>query len=185
VLITRILLNNSLKPNGDGFRMLERMLDRRLNLEHNLTKLRSKNWIKDLPPCKGADDLTEWFSYQQNATLAKSHLLTLRGLKSLIDPLQYSRKEYVDKLREIRELVAIFPVQRDKWRQWLLPGQIRQVAEHPTWGKDLEKVILEDFDALCDFDRLSESMLPHEKLMTSIELYGRKVVPLVRELLAA
>ncbi|MEJ0032894.1 MAG: hypothetical protein WDO15_22140 [Bacteroidota bacterium] len=60
VLMTRILLTNSLKANGDGFRLLERMLDRRLNLEHNLTKLRSKNWIKDLPPCKSADDLTEW-----------------------------------------------------------------------------------------------------------------------------
>jgi hypothetical protein len=165
VLITRILLANSLKPNREGFRLLERMLDRRLNLEHNLTKLRGKNWIKDLPPCKSADDLAEWFSYQQNATLAKSHLHTLTGLKSLLDPLKYTRKEYVGKLRQIRELVAGFPLQRDKWRQWLLPGQIRQVAEHATWGKELEKVILEDFDALCDFDRLSESLSQHEKLI--------------------
>jgi probable LLM family oxidoreductase len=33
--------------------------------------------------------------------------------------------------------------------------------------------------------KYSAGPLPHEKLMTSIELYGRKVVPLVRELLAA
>ncbi|HEX8060957.1 MAG TPA: AAA domain-containing protein, partial [Cyclobacteriaceae bacterium] len=163
VAMTRILLSNSLKPNGDGFRLLERMLDRRLNLEHNLTKLRSKSWIKDLPSCKSAEELTEWFSYQQNATLVKSHLHALGGLKSLLDPLQHKRQEYIDKLRQIRELVSGFPVQRDQWKRWILPGQIRQVAEHPTWGKDLEKVILEDFDALCDFDRLSESLQPHEK----------------------
>ncbi len=175
VLITRILLANSLKPNGDGFRMLEKMLDRRLNLEHNLTKLRSKTWIKELPPCKTTDDLTEWFSYQQNATLAKSNLLTLRGMKSLLDPLEYTREQYVAKLKQIRELVASFPIQRDKWKQWLLPGQIRQVAEHASWGKELEKVILEDFDALCDFDRLSEGLLPHEKLIINklYDLHGQ------------
>jgi alkanesulfonate monooxygenase SsuD/methylene tetrahydromethanopterin reductase-like flavin-dependent oxidoreductase (luciferase family) len=32
--------------------------------------------------------------------------------------------------------------------------------------------------------KYSAGPLPHEKLMSSIELYGRKVVPLVRELLA-
>jgi len=133
MLITRILLNNSLKANGDGFRLLEKMLDRRLNLEHNLTKLRSKTWIKDLPPCKAADDLTEWFSYQQNATLAKSNLLTLRGLKTLLDPLQYPRQEFLNKLRQIRELVASFPIERDKWKQFFMgkrtgesyPGRFR------------------------------------------------------------
>ncbi|HMJ71439.1 MAG TPA: AAA domain-containing protein [Cyclobacteriaceae bacterium] len=163
MLITRILLANHLKSSGDGFRMLEKMLDRRLNLEHNLTKLRSKNWIKGLPACQTADDLTEWFSYQQNAALAKSNLLVLRGLKSVLDPLQFTRQEYIAKLNKIRELVKSFPVDRDRWKQWLLPGQIRQVAEMPSWGKELEKSILEDFDALCDFDRLSESMLPYEK----------------------
>jgi len=175
ILITRILLNNSLKANGDGFRLLEKMLDRRLNLEHNLTKLRSKNWIKDLPPCKSTDDLNEWFSYQQNATLAKSNLLTLSGLKSILDPLQYTREQYIQKLREVRELVAKFPVTRDKWKQWFLPGQIRQVAELPRWGKELERVILEDFDALCDFDRLSESLVAHEKLIINklYDLHGQ------------
>lgn len=33
--------------------------------------------------------------------------------------------------------------------------------------------------------KYSAGPLPHEKLMTSIELYGRKVVPLVRDMLAA
>ncbi|KJC60742.1 luciferase [Bradyrhizobium sp. LTSPM299] len=33
--------------------------------------------------------------------------------------------------------------------------------------------------------KYSAGPLPHEKLMTSIELYGRKVVPMVRELLAS
>jgi len=31
--------------------------------------------------------------------------------------------------------------------------------------------------------KYSAGPLPHEKLMNSIELYGRKVVPMVRELL--
>jgi hypothetical protein len=175
VLITRVLLANSLKANKDGFKLLEKMLDRRLNLEHNLTKLRSKNWIKELPPARSADDLNEWFAYQQNATLAKSNLLTLTGLKSLLDPLKFTRQEYINKLKQVRELVASFPVQRDKWKQWLLPGQIRQVAEHATWGKELEKVILEDFDGLCDFDRLSEGLLSHEKSIINrlFELNGQ------------
>ncbi|MEW6151036.1 MAG: LLM class flavin-dependent oxidoreductase, partial [Pseudomonadota bacterium] len=32
--------------------------------------------------------------------------------------------------------------------------------------------------------KYSAGPLPHEKLMRSIELYGRKVVPMVREMLA-
>lgn len=165
VLIKRVLIDNSLRANKDGFSLLEKMLDRRLNLEHNLTKLRSKSWIKELPECKSTDDINEWFAYQQNATLAKSNLLVLRGLKAMLDPLQFKRNEYLQKLKQVRELVISFPVQRDQWKQWLLPGQIRQIAEQPGWGKELEKVILEDFDALCDFDRLSEGLLPHEKLI--------------------
>jgi hypothetical protein len=163
ILITRLLLSNHLKSNSDGFKSLEKMLDRRLNLEHNLTKLRAKTWIKDLPPAQTSDDIVEWFSYQQNATLAKSNLVALRGLKGLLDPLQFTRTQFIDKINSVRELVKTFPAERDRWKQWLLPGQIRHAAEDAQWGKDLEKVIAEDFDALCDFDRLSESMLPHEK----------------------
>ncbi len=163
ILITRVLVANHLKNSREGFKMLERMLDRRLNLEHNLTKLRSKTWIKDLPPSSSTDEIVAWFASLQKATAAKTNVLALRGLRTLLDPLKCTRGEYLAKLQEIRAAVQQYPAKRDEWRTWLLPGQIRQVAEHEPWGPVLETTIAEDFDRLCDFDRLSESLLTHER----------------------
>jgi hypothetical protein len=162
-LVTRILVNNNLKSNIQGFKILERKLDRRLNLEHNLTKLRAVPWIKSLPGYQNADQLRDWFAFQQAAMTARSHFQSLRGLPSILDPQHLRSNEMVTKLAALREILHYFPAQKAKWIEWLLPIQIRMLVDHKDIGPLWEKTISNDFDELVDFDRINETLLPHEK----------------------
>lgn len=162
-LVTRIIVNNNLKSNKQGFKTLEKKLDRRLNLEHNLTKLRAVSWIKTLPDYQSADQLRDWFAYQQAAMTARTHFLGMRGLPSILDPSHFQAEEMVSKLTGFREILQSFPAQKQKWSEWLMPIQIRMLVDHESIGPLWEKAITNDFDELVDFDRLSETLLPHEK----------------------
>lgn len=162
-LVTRVLVNNNLRSNRQGFKVLERKLDRRLNLEHNLTKLRAVPWIKSLPGYQNADQLRDWFAFQQAAMTARSHFQSLRGLPSILDPQHHGSDDMVSKLSGLREILHSFPAQKAKWSEWLLPIQIRMLIDHKDIGPLWEKTISNDFDELVDFDRLSETLQPYEK----------------------
>ncbi len=162
-LITRILVANQLKSNRDGFKTLERKLDRRLNLEHNLSKLRAQPWITKLPDYQTTLGLTSWFDFQQDAILAKSHYLALRGLNVLVNPQQFKKQELIDILTNLRQLLLTVPQKMEEWKKYLMQGQIRNLAENPALGAILDKALTDDFDALVDFDRLGETIQPHEK----------------------
>ncbi len=47
-LIKRTLVSNGLTDNKAGFKILEKKLDNRLNLEHNLSKIRAKHWLHEV-----------------------------------------------------------------------------------------------------------------------------------------
>jgi hypothetical protein len=162
-LVTRILVANNLKSNRQGFAILERKLDRRLNLEHNLTKLRAMEWLKSLPPLENVEQVKAWFAYQHAAMSARALFQSLRGLPSIVDPEFHTREQLLTKLAGLKELLSSFPAKKDRWKQWLLPIQIRMLIDHEHIGPLWDKTISNDFDELVDFDRLSETLQPHEK----------------------
>lgn len=162
-LVTRVLVNNNLKSNRAGFKTLERKLDRRLNLEHNLSKLRATTWIKDLPSYANVDELRDWFGYQQTATAVKTGYLNLRGLKTVLDPVHHTREELIQLLSGLREIIRDFPAQRDRWKERLMPIQLRLLIDHAELGAIWEKALASDFDELVDFDRMSEGLETFER----------------------
>jgi hypothetical protein len=162
-LVTRILVANNLKSNSQGFATLERKLDRRLNLEHNLTKLRAMSWVKTLPSSDNVETMKDWFAFQQAAMTARSLFASLRGVPSILDPAHHTREEFLTKLLGLKKLLSAFPAKKDRWKQWLLPIQIRMLIDHEAFGASWDKTIATDFDELVDFDRLTETLQSHEK----------------------
>jgi hypothetical protein len=164
-LIKRTLVANQLSNSKDGFKELERKLDRRLNLEHNLSKLRAVAWLPEVPTFVNALEVKRWFASVQFATQAKLLFGALRGIQNLINPIHHSHLSFTGTITKFFGLLSQLPPQQEKWSNWLLPSQIREIIANEQHAQTLSQVLQSDFDALCDFDALHESLEPHERLV--------------------
>lgn len=162
-LVKRALVGNKLESDKEGFKTLERKLDRRLNLEHNLSKLKTKGWLHQLPDGVSKTELSNWFSDQQSALKAKLVFNSIRGIKNLIAPAFLTRKEFVAKLDTLFQLVAQLPGRKDRWLYYLLSSQIDKITQQPELIPTLLNSVSKDFDGLVEFDRLDESLSPDER----------------------
>ncbi len=164
-LIKRVLVSNALESNKQGFKTLERRLDNRLNLEHNLSKLKSKPWLRHVPETLGQKDFIQWFADQHFAIEAKLNFSSIRGIKNIIDPATLSLPEFIHKIDTLFDLLAPLPALKVKWMQYLTSAQINSITQQPGFAQRLADSLKEDFDALCEFDRLGESLTPDERII--------------------
>jgi hypothetical protein len=161
-LIKRTLVSNGLTSNKQGFKTLERKLDSRLNLEHNLTKLREKSWLKDLPATLDKKDFFQWFADQHFALNAKLNFTELRGLKNFMDPVNYSLADFQHRLKELYRLLTPIHALKVQWANYLTGNQVENIAQMNA-AEALIETLKKDFDALCDFDRMEERFTAEEK----------------------
>jgi superfamily I DNA and/or RNA helicase len=162
-LIKRILVNNSLKSNKAGFKALERKLDSRLNLEHNLSKLRTKSWLLDFPEEYNQQTIDSWFDKQIEALKAKLLYGSVRGIKSFIDPKALSEKEFNDKLRQLYLYLSLHVPKKEKWLSHLSINQIDQLTTDSGQIESLKAILTQDFDGLCEYDQLKANLSLEEQ----------------------
>jgi superfamily I DNA and/or RNA helicase len=164
-LVKRALVGNQLESDKKDFKTLERKLDRRLNLEHNLSKLKTKTWLHQLPDGISKTELVTWFSEQQSALKAKLVFNSIRGIKNLISTSHLTRKEFTAKWDTLFQLVAQLPGRKDRWLHYLLSSQISKITQQPELIPSLIKVVSQDFDALVELDRLEENLSTDERII--------------------
>ncbi len=162
-MIKRILINNKLQSNKAGFRTLERMLDNRLNLEHNISKLRSKAWLLDFPEDYKQKTIDSWFEKQLKALRAKLIINSVRGLKNFIDPKNLSEKEFKENIDSIFRKLLTFIPEKEKWATHLTPAQIDFLTSDPAQIETYKALLTEDFEALCEFDKLKAELSQDEQ----------------------
>jgi DNA polymerase IIIc chi subunit len=162
-LIKRTLVANELESNKEGFKTLERKLDNRLNLEHNLSKLKSKAWLRNVPETMGQKEFIQWFADQHFALEAKLNFNSIRGIKNMIDPTNLSLAEFIHKIDTLFNLLSPLRAHKIKWMHYLTPVQINSITQQPGFAQRLSDSLKEDFDALCEFDRLEESLSTDER----------------------
>jgi hypothetical protein len=160
--IKRVVVANNLSYNQRGLKTLERKLDSRLNLEHHLTSLRAKSWLIELPETYEQEKYRKWFERKKLAVRAKLIFNSLREVKDFINPQQYSRKEFIQLFHDLLKTFSEIPSFKKKWERFLSPLQIKQIVREPASVEELVSFLKKDFDNLCDFDRLKESMTEHE-----------------------
>lgn len=162
-LIKRAIVGNGLESSKEGFKRLERKLDQRLNLEHNLSKLRVKSWLKNVPEKYDRSLIQEWFTDQKNAIQAKDIFKSVRGITNFIDLAKLSHSEMERKIRQLFSLLSPILILKQKWNIYFSQNQVNELANHPNLVETLQVILNRDFDALCEFDTLRDHLLPHEK----------------------
>ena len=161
--IRKVLENNNLQSNNKGFKVLREKIDNRLNLEHNITKLKNYISLKDIPENYGKEEFSNWFSAQKKAVLAKLIFSSLRNFKEYFPVRQIGVKEFQDRLGKLLIVLRDIPAEKKIWQQYLTASQIYYLLEEPDSKDRLLDSLREDFDSLCDFDNLNDKLKSHEK----------------------
>jgi hypothetical protein len=162
-LIKRALVQNGLESDKAGFATLERKLDYRLNLEHNLSKLKAKVWMKQVPESLSQREFLQWFADQHFALQAKLTFAQVRGLKNIIDPTAFTREQFITRVTTLFDLLNEIPIHKAGWLQYLSPSQINAITAQPWLSQRLQESLKSDFDSICEFDNLVEGLSPIEK----------------------
>ncbi|MEQ9423227.1 MAG: AAA domain-containing protein [Cyclobacteriaceae bacterium] len=165
LLISRVLVANGLKSKTKSFQLLVEKVDNRLNLEHNLTKLRDKAWLTDLPKSLLKIDLQNWFFYQKKALKAKMIFTSLRNFLQYVNPQNQSLEEFETQLRKLIQITKEASEKNDRWLKYLNQAQIQQFATNADALTSAKTLIDKDFDSLVDYDQIKTSLQQHENVV--------------------
>jgi superfamily I DNA and/or RNA helicase len=161
--LKRVLVANKLEYDRDGFFILERRLDNRLNLEHHLTALRKKSWLTQLPNSQSEEELLKWFEDQKKAVRAKLLFNAIRDLKNYVNPSRLDFVTFKSLLYNIIALVKELINKRPVWEKHLTSFQLRHLTEIDEFSDRLLSTLRSDFEDLILFDNLKVSLSLNEK----------------------
>ncbi|MFP4089360.1 MAG: AAA domain-containing protein [Cyclobacteriaceae bacterium] len=165
--IKQVFEANQLKPDKQGIRILTQKIDSRLNLEHNLSKLREKKWLQDVPEQESSDNYTKaslqaWFYHQKQALNATLIFRSIRNFNEYFNAKSINYDELSRRLNQLMDVLNTIPPKISEWEVYLSPAQVSNISSQ-TQSDMLLEVLDRDFDALCDFDTIRDRLEPHEK----------------------
>ncbi len=174
----RVLRANGLLNNRDGFRMLMEKIDNRLNLEHNLSKLKAYSWLKEIPATHNQVDFQAWFYYQKKAIEAQKIFAGQRNFNEYFNVSKLSYEELKKLLEKLLTILAELPEKKKVWFRYLLPKQITFILGDPKSKKNLQRSLNKEFENLCEFDKLEQGFTASEKsaIAKLYEFYTEKEV---------
>lgn len=161
-LIKRALVANNLSGR-EGLKALERRLDTRLNLEHNLTKLRAKSWIQNLPLGYSREDFTAWFEDLVLASRCNNLADDIRNFKNFFSPQRYPHNSFLEILDEFVQEFKVFQENQHRWFQYLSPRQTEEVGMNTKRVEPLIRYVQNHFDTMCEYDELLNALNVGEK----------------------
>lgn len=162
-LLKRVMVANNLTLNKQGFEILEKRIDNRLNLEHQLTLLRERRSLTDVPvPDENGTKIKTWFAHQGNALRARLLLSSIRSLREVVHVSRLSHQQFVSLLNSVFAIIGKIPAQRAVWERYLTPFQVRILLYKPEQVQEFIKVLRQDFDNLVEYDTVRESLRLHE-----------------------
>ncbi|HEY3402749.1 MAG TPA: AAA domain-containing protein [Ohtaekwangia sp.] len=163
LLVKKVVAANGLEYNKIGLNVLEKRIDSRLNLEHQLTALKGKSWLHELPQGYDKKTLQRWFTNQKYAIRAKLIFNSIREIKDAVSPERFTRSEFIGLLQQILSALKEIPEKKSEWLKYLTPYQIRQLIFQPELESTFMEQLHYHFDALCAYDILSEELKLYER----------------------
>jgi hypothetical protein len=160
--LKRVLVANGLPYSRPGLHELEQRLDNRLNLLHHLTALRQKKWLGYFPEVYEEKLWKKWFEKQEMALKAKLLYSSLRHLHHL-DPGKFTRDEFIRRLWKVLDELELFQQKKATWLQYLSQQQLTALSQTPGVWVAWVQQLRQDFDNLCAFDGLKESLAAYER----------------------
>lgn len=163
--IKRVLVENGLKRNREGFKTMVRKVDNRLNLEHNITKIRQKEWVKDLPPTYEKVHFQNWFYVMKLAVKAKLIFNSVRSFKEFFNVQKLEYHSFKEKLEALFVIIKDVHIKEASWEVYLSPNQINKIAQQEDLAPEMKKSLKKDFDALCEYDKIKDQLSPVEHVV--------------------
>src|SRR5690606_32839688 len=106
------------------------------------------------------------------AVRAKIIFNTIREVNELIDPTTLSRYDFNRIFHQLLSICSEIPGRKAVWLKHLTPFQIRQLIHDPSLADEFVDTLKRDFDNLCEFDKLKESLTETE-VEVMHKLYNR------------
>jgi len=163
--ITKVLTSNNLRRKGKDYRRLEKMVDYRLNLEHNITKLKSIKWLDKVPDFYLKDVFDKWFENAKDAVTAYLIFDLYRNFKEYFNTSHLRREQFIEKVNQLYEIVIDIPSKMDQWKIYFRDARIEMILADPALNEKMIGSLNEDFDALCDFDNLKNDLTEPERII--------------------
>jgi hypothetical protein len=164
-ILKKVLDKNQLLNNKEGFRKLIEKIDNRLNLEHNIDKLRERKWITGIPQALDKIEFQTFFYHQKRALIAKLIFTSIRNFKEFFNVKILDFDQLKIRLSSLLFVCQQVPIKRQNWLNYLTVHQIKQIMDDPGFSEKLINTLKADFESLCDFDQLQENLLPQEKIV--------------------
>ncbi|MBX9853235.1 MAG: DUF4011 domain-containing protein, partial [Cytophagaceae bacterium] len=162
-LVKRLFAGNKMKWNRESFEKATEMVDNRMNLEHNLTEMKTCGWLQNVPEEKDLNIISEWMHYQQTALGTKALLKELRSLKDYLNIPSLTYDELKDKLNRLIKIVNQAPAEKKRWMQYLSPRQISKILSGFDYAIELAAILKTDFESLVEYDKMQDKLRAHEK----------------------
>ncbi len=167
--VNEVLLKNNLKPNRIGLKALIQMVDNRLNLDHNLSILFNKGWVKKQEGAITKGALQNWYHSLKEAFRAKLIFYSYRNFKEYFNTERLSFEELSDKINSLYQVIDNIPEAWNRWSIYYTENQLRKITKEAEWLARIVEVLENDFDDLCDFDKLCEE-LPNYEIKVANEI---------------
>lgn len=161
--VKRVLVANGLKLNRQGLNNLAIRLDNRMNLEHNLSLLREKPWIKTVPGSYRKVDYQQWFDLWKEAIRARDLFLSVRNFKEYFAVQNFHYDEFYSKVDSMFKIIEEVTPRMSQWLQHLSAGQINSIISDPDQVEVMLSTLDMDFDSLCEFDSMVHGLSKRER----------------------
>lgn len=173
--LKKVAVANNVETDKRGIEQLESLLDNRLNFEHNLTKLKNQEWLKDKPDTMDQAALNEWFEEQKSAIKVRELLFSFTNFKEFSFFTDSSLKTFREKLSAIILLSEKVMTEKLQWKKYFTGTQI-DLLEQKGYNENYIKAFQKYFDELVDFDKMYEDMEDHEKQALKLLAEGEVVI---------
>ena len=161
-MIQKTLDNNELSRKRKDLKLLTERLDNRLNLEHNLTKLKGNAWLNEVPDKPDKDLIEKWFVKFHDAITAKDIFISIRSFSDYFSVNHLSYDQFKSEVNKLLEIIKGIPTKWLEWEIYLQPTKIQEILSNKYDPGRLIQVLNRDFESLCDFDRLKDEFLDYE-----------------------
>lgn len=176
--LARILVANGLRDDKAALQVLTERIDNRLNLQHQLTKLRSVGWIDSVPKTLSQEEINHWIDQLEMGVNGKLRFNSFANFNEYFKLNKLSAKEFRSKIKELREALEPLPGKRKRWNKYIEPPQIDRMLSDEDFLKALRRTVKRDFETLCELDKLRDSFTTNELAivdrLTDLQLDSKK-----------
>lgn len=179
-MVEDVLNSNGLVLDKDSLLLLQEKLRKRMGFEKLVNELKQISGVSDVPRSLVAEDFEKWFQLFEKTLYSKKLFASLPELVKKLNIEEASFELISNSINELLHLCRKLLQEHSHWAKYLTAEQIEKVWHEPASAAELSRQLEYDFDALVEYDKLRESLHPHE-MQVLLSIYSYMVAAAVPE----